>query len=447
MKNSSQALAAMPAASALPRPMAPRRGAAPGLKTMAQAETHAWLCFLAVAGSMFLNFVLAVANAHGIGMNNTSVTVAQIAVTALSGGLILLWPIRLTIQEQFSLGAMLLLLLMGTAINGFDAKAIYDCVFIPLYIALGRSARFVKPMWMHCLLIAVCLVVALEAVAPTAFTTLANPSRVLIATRSWVANAGLSAKMQDGLYAGAYRSGGSFFAISSHRVGGPFLEPLSLGYFGFIMAAYYGAVYNGRMIVRLGCIAVCLLLALISDSRAASALIALSAVIFLLRIRLNPLAAFVAPVIVLVGTGLYYAFSHGDDSSELVYRIGLTFDVISQTSVWNLLIGNVFSERIGDSGILYMMRAMGFLGIFVGIFHYSGIWTRRPGGNATLSGIISFYITAMLLFGGAVFSIKTASLLGFLVGVASWPADVSRYALATISRKTPKYPSVKRVYA
>jgi hypothetical protein len=197
-----------------PMPHAIRRGASlrPGVrrKTRAEisadkAEKHAWRCYLAVVFSMFLNMLLAIGNANGVGMNNSKVVIIQIIVTLLSGSLILANPIRLKPAEQYTLGGMALLLVIGAGFHGFNPKALYDCLIIPLYIMLGRSARQVRAEWMHWLLAAVVFVVGMEILTPSIFTRIVNPGDYFMATRDWVAGAGSNAAVRDGLYSGAYR--------------------------------------------------------------------------------------------------------------------------------------------------------------------------------------------------------------------------------------------------
>jgi hypothetical protein len=84
------------------------------------------------------------------------------------------------------------------------------------------------------------------------------------------------------------------------------VEPLSLGYFSVLMAIYYAALFNGRLMLRFGAIGVCLLLALLSDSRAASGLIVLSSLVLLPRLKWPSAAIWLAPVGVLFAAWLVY---------------------------------------------------------------------------------------------------------------------------------------------
>jgi hypothetical protein len=117
--------------------------------------------------------------------------------------------------------------------------------------------------------------------------------------------------VRDGLYSGAYR-GAARSSPSWITAFQPFLEPLSLGYFSVLMAIYYAALFNGRLMLRLGAIGVCLLLALLSDSRAASGLIVLSSLVLLPRLKWPSAAIWFAPVGVLFAAWLVY-LGEGDN--------------------------------------------------------------------------------------------------------------------------------------
>lgn len=404
----------------------PRRRTLPPKQRLKQAEKHAWRCFLVIVICAFLNLVLAIGNAHGVPMNTARVTIIQIAFTLFSGMAILGNPVPLQRQEQTVLGIISLFLVISTIVNGLDVKSIYNCMIIPLYIALGRSARWTKPSWMHFLIGAVTAVVLFEIFFSDKYNTFVAPGKYFLATREWVANGEVNESLKQGLYSGAYRGGGSFFALADHRISGPFLEPLSLGYFGFLMAVYYSALYNGKVIYRLAGIGTALFLSLASDSRAASAMIVIGSAILLTRIKLPKPSMWLAPVAVLFLSWLYYMLSSGDSSGDTIYRLSLTFDGLRTYSVWDIIIGNVWSEQIGDTGIIYVIHCMTLVGLLFAPIYYSGAITREQGTNPTFFAVMGFYITTTLLFGLALFSIKTASLLGYLIGIASWSGAITR---------------------
>jgi hypothetical protein len=46
----------------------------------------------------------------------------------------------------------------------------------------------------------------------------------------------------------------------------------------------------------------------------------------------------------------------------------LTFDGLREFSVWQVMVGNIDSAHLNDTGILYLIKTMGLWGLFIGIF-------------------------------------------------------------------------------
>jgi hypothetical protein len=128
---------------------------------------------------------------------------------------------------------------------------------------------------------------------------------------------------------------------------------------------------------------------------------------------------------VLLFIAWFYYSHHADDGGELYYRISLTFEGLAGSNAWEMLIGDVNTQHANDSGFLYLTYNFGLFGVFLAVFYYSGLFTRKTGSNPSLFICFSLLATLTLLFGGALLSIKSASLMGFLVGLAGRPpADV-----------------------
>lgn len=377
---------------------------------------HAWHCFLAMAFSMLLNFFLSILNANGVGMNTSLVTIIQIVVTLACGSLLFSRHTRFRALPILALAALVAMLVIMNLIKTPNAKAFYDFMVIPLYIGLGASAVDVPQKWMSGLFWLVVAVVVFEVALPSVYTSMVNPGAFFMATREWVAAQGGNDALNDGLYVGAYRSHGSFFALSDHRVGGPFLEPLSLGYFAVLMTIYFMGFRDGKIFYRTMTVFACLLLSLLSDSRVASALIVISAIVLFFRPRLPSAAVWcTAPAVFLLGWIGFLtkpSFLVGDFG----YRMALTFSPLGEIDVGRLLIGDVPTERMGDSGALYMIYNLGPIGFFLALWYYCGLITRSKNQSSSVFMLLSLFASTTLLFAGALFSIKTASLMGFLVG-------------------------------
>lgn len=379
---------------------------------------HALLSFAMLCTAMFVNLILAFLHARGLPSSSGIVVAVQASVTAFAVPA-MFWPRVVFKGLAFgALGLIVFLTLVTNILNPFNIKSIYDTLLIPIYIALGMSALYVRPKWMNYLLLFVIAIVLIEVLFPTVYVNLFDPAGYFSSTREWVAGQKASAASKDGFYTGSYRAGGSQFAFTDHRIGGPFLEPLSLGYFAFIMSTYYAGLYRGSALLRIIAILACVSLALASDSRVPTALILLSTFFLILRPRLPIIVLWLTfPVVVLTFALVYYTPSevfYGDT----YYRLGITFDALQTVNIGQIMVGMVPLERAGDSGILYMLRCVGLFGAPVAIWFYCGAYVYRSGTNVAFLVVIAVYLTITLMFGGAALSIKTASLVGYLVGLA-----------------------------
>jgi hypothetical protein len=399
-------------------PVSTRQGR-PTFDVGSENSRKAFWCFVLLCLSMFVNLILAFLRARGLPVSAGTVMAVQALLTALAVPAFLSPRVRFRGSALFALSFIAFSALVMNFLNPFNIKTMYDSLLIPIYIALGMSAAYLRPKWMNYLLLFVLLIVLMEIFLPSMYLSLFDPAGYFSGTREWVAKQKLNEAAADGFYVGAYRWDQSVFSFADHRIGGAFLEPLSLGYFAFLMSTYYAGLYRGPWMVRAAGIAVCVCIALSSDSRVPTMLILLGTL--LLTIRWRP------PVIVLwlafplVITTIFYAylaqfeFLYGDTFG----RLSITFDALKTVNIGQILVGMVPLERAGDSGILYMLRCVGLFGVPIAIWLYSGAYTRQTGTDVAFFVMIAVYLSVTLMFGGASLSIKTGSLLGYLVGLAS----------------------------
>jgi hypothetical protein len=383
-----------------------------------ERELWPFMCFAVLCAAIFLNMILAFLHARGLPASANLVIVAQVIVTAFALPAFASRRVGFREPALLALAIIVFSAVVTNMLNPFNPKTIYDCLLIPIYIALGMSASYVRPKWMNYLLLVVLVTVLMENFFPSIYASVFDPAGYFSATREWVANQKENAASADGLFRGAYRGGGSQLSFADHRISGAFLEPLSLGYFSVLMAIYYTGFYRGSTVVRVGAIAICLCLALASDTRIAIALILLSTLFLTFRPRLPVLVLWLTfPIVAAIITGIYFA-SVSSLFGDTSLRLAITFDALGATGLGSVLVGMVPLDRVGDSGILYMLRCVGLLGMLIAIWFYSGAYTYRPGANVAALVMIAVYLSISLVFGGAALSIKTASLLGYLVGLA-----------------------------
>jgi len=377
-----------------------------------------WLVVIATS----FNFMLSFANARGIGVSGTHVQIVQLAVTGLALAMTLLrgGP---AVPLAFPILIALFLFLCGVA--GFaagssDIKTIYDVLLLCTFIALGSTLRRVPLRFLNLVLGLAAVVALFEYFFATAYTQLVDPLGYFGNTRAWVAAAlGDTFTEGAGLAISTIRGGGeSWLGLSTtgHRVGGIFLEPLSQGYFAAILAIFYCFHFRDDFWRRTLACLVCLMLALISDTRVAVLLIGFFYLAAPVARRLPPQLAYFIPIAGLAAGLLTYAtLTLGDSTSEFVFRMSLTFDTLLKSPLYNVLSGGVDLTFAADSGIVTLLSRAGLLGLLVFFVVCSGLASmQRREPMVLILVVIYLFVTAM--FGAAFLSIKSAAILGLLIG-------------------------------
>ena len=292
---------------------------------------------------------------------------------------------------------------------------------IPIFIIFGSVIRQFPFKAFKLIFIAVCATCALDAFFVGLYTTLFNPLAFFRNTRTWVADHLSAGADEMGLYTGANRGGGSFFGfLTDHRIGGPFLEPLSLGYFAVVASMFVAIWYRHYPWHRSLAFAVSLTLALLADSRVPSAVIILFFGLSFLQTHIRLSWTAIAPVIVLLAAFFFYLLSDGRlAESETPRRIAITFDVVAETNIFEFFTGALSNTQFADSGILYLVFAATLPGMLLCLYLFSGALSSTSLTPPVLPLMASIYITTTALFGGAFLSIKTSALLGIMLGAAS----------------------------
>lgn len=401
----------------------------PGRSPNSQTR-NAWLDQIAVMiviAAISMNGLLAVINNHVVGMNITVVTAVQLTITAAAIAAAVVRGPQLTWTFWSSC-----LLLFGLATlsalyhEAVDFKTVYDATVVPTFIALGATIhRFRLRAFMHIFYV-ILAVALLEALLPQVYAYIFNPLSYLSSTRDWIADEAATRSINDGLYIGANRSGGSVFSfIAGHRVGSIFLEPISLGLFALIFTFASALVHRTNPIRHGIIIFLCLLLSMMSDSRMATALIILSAIISYTSIRVSYAFIFSGPLLILLVAAIIHYTGASNDYGDLSYRLAMVFNSIDKASFADALLGGVIVEKSGDNGLGLLISSFGIIGAIIILYINCGILNSRWDHFTIVPVLGTMYFTTSLLFGGASFSIKTAAFFGFLLGAAgkSLPFD------------------------
>lgn len=376
--------------------------------------------FWLVAAGVSFNFFLAIANAHVLSVSGTHVQIVQLAIT---GAALLLTFLRGGPKVPFAFPALVVAFIMLCAISGFaagasDLKTIYDVVLLCTFIALGSTVGRMPLRVLNWMLALSAAVAVFEYFAPAIYTQLVDPLGYFANTRAWVAQA-LGDTFAEGAglgFNGTRGSGESWLGLTEggHRVGGIFLEPLSQGYFAAVLAIFYCYHFQDDFRRRTLACLVCLGLSLISDTRLAVLLIVFFYIAAPAARRLPAQLAYVVPALGLaIGMAVFAVFN--DSTSEFVFRLSLTFKTLLHTPLYNVLFGGVDLTFAADSGIVTILSRAGLLGLVVFFVLATGMASMHRRVSTVLI-LVSVYLLATALFGAAFLSIKTAALLGLLIG-------------------------------
>lgn len=204
--------------------------------------------------------------------------------------------------------------------------------------------------------------------------------------------------------------------LGSHRVSSVFLEPVSLGNFAVIVAAWGLAKTRSEWKNGLFFVATAVVMITLSDSRYGIGALSLILLIRWLPIRPLNFAVSVLPLVcmaALVLIGLFYQGNYADNILGRLYTSGqslLGFNVLMV-----LGIEGAFSFFY-DMGYPYTLTR---LGLPLTVFLWFAIWMipMPDKVGARFRMFISLYIALILCISGtAMFALKTAGILWFLVG-------------------------------
>jgi putative polymerase len=366
--------------------------------------------------AVLMNAILAFVNNNIMQISGTSVKIVQafILFCCVAFSVISIRDIRA--RFLILLYIVIMSLIVTNFVNDIDIKTFNDTLIIPIFMLLGFRISKIREGHISLLLAIVVASVILEVYAESVYLKIFNPASYYYSTREWVAELGNNAAAKDGYYYGSYRAGESVFALASHRVGGLFLEPLSLGYFSVIIANYYIFVSDKALTRKIGFVVVCLFLCLSSDSRVSAALICISLLLYVSRIRLPHHSILIIFPAVFSAALITYLFAVKMPFDDTLGRLDVTFGALANGDLVAMIFGNVPLERFGDSGMIYLIRCVGLLGFPAAIVIYTGYPLLNSRVNVNFMIAMVLYFSVTLLFGGAVFSIKTASLYGGLIG-------------------------------
>jgi len=243
------------------------------------------------------------------------------------------------------------------------------------------------------------------------------------------------------LYISGFRPDGRslFPFLGEHRVSSIFIEPVSPG--NFAVAVFFWALVRSRYEKKVyyGLFLMAIFLTIMADNRFSAFLCIAALCASMIPLRYLHTAIAAAPFVAVPGLLLLAAvFPNWEIDNSTVARFIYSGYVLSGLNLWDWLgVGTASSD--GDSGYAYTITQIGLLG-FIALW---GLFMTLKNTNAQFQlyrSLCGMYLAAILCVSYSCYSIKTASLLWFLLGAlsvargyVSIPLPAARQGLAPAS--------------
>jgi putative polymerase len=378
------------------------------------------LPLMLILAAMLFNLFLCFANTHLFSITSLHVVVCEIVI--VSAVMVGSW-------RQYDIGAVWLLffvvlyllffsLVRSFNSNGaFDPKGIRDFVIPIAFFVLGRG---VKDLRYADFVVTVCASVVLvfavlEYAFPESYLNLFNIIGYYIA-RGSVEASRLEILSSNLFVSGIRPEGRTFFPfLGDHRVSSIFLEPVSLGNFGAVTFAW--AVVRSRFEGKISwtLFTMSVLIIILADSRFAAYLCVLSVFAMLLPPSSWDYVVFCTFPILFVALLLISNVSGITIDNGLMGRLASSSQVLASFDVYNWLGLTNPTEPTLDAGYAYLINQMGLIGILAIWIIFSAI----PSSSVQFHCfrlLVGFYLAALFCISYSPLTIKTASLLWFLLG-------------------------------
>lgn len=390
---------------------------------------------LIVAGCVLFNLVLCFLNTRVMSVSGAYVILCELALVGCALGY---GARHIDRRKMYWLAVLymqaMLLVVLSVAKEEILAKPLRDVLILPVFMLLGLSAyrlRFTPVLL--ALTGFVTLVALYEALAVDSFLNWFNVRDYFIAKG---AENDFSYTDTDLFVSGIRPQGKFLFDFGFHRVSSVFLEPVSLGFYGFIAGAYAVAAKD-RMTRRqfAALLGMALFLIWISDGR-----MALGALLLLLFGRPvfarldHRFALLVFPALFLLSVAVYAGEWMSTEGEGTGARIHSTLSKLEKADLPILAGVSQFPDLTVDSALLDLINNHGLAGFL--LFWLSPVLFggRLPQEARVYLFGVSLFLALGFLFSAAIFTIKTAALLWFIYGylVIKVPEPEPRRSIAHV---------------
>lgn len=384
--------------------------------TSLRDRAHPAATLLILLAALVFNAAFCFANTTLFAVNDTMVMAAEAMILAAALCFALDRKLGLYVLLAAFLSYAAVLMALRPLI---DPKAVRDVLIPIVFFALGR--RMPDPrladraaLWSGAIVLAFGL---FEYFALEAYVSVFNiikyyVARGTVAPSKVVETAG--ALFESGVRPDA-RALFPFLGI--HRVSSVFLEPVSPGNFGAILILW--ALYRKEMRLRRTLAAMGAVAIILADARFGATVSVAAAIAFYASGRL-PKALFVAaPFLITAAIAIYGLTTAekvwGNDFSGRLLWTAMLLTSLSPEAVFGLSPDKPF---LSDSGYAYTLNQIGLMG-FIALW---ALFVLLPEGSRRawrFKAAAATYICLLLVISDSVYTIKTAALLWFMLGVSA----------------------------
>ncbi len=398
------------------------------------AEGSRWIMLALVFGAVTFNMALCFLNTGFISVSNLHVIGCEALIITAT----LLYAYKALNQTHLLLiGGIVLWTLLLSSLrvifmtdDAFDIKIVRDLIIPIAFFLLGLRVKNLKTAdFIVRLVVLVVLGFALfEYFALDVFVKYFSVAKYYVARGTMEAKQALQSAdlFISGMRPAGAEGGRNLFPfLGDHRVSSVFLEPVSLGNFGVIVAIWAMVRSKFGETYQFGLLAAAFVLIVLADSRFGAYLCILAFVLMLCPLGFAtagvvvlPLVALVVLVIVpVVVTGSYDPQNRYVDNG-FVGRFVLAAQILGDFDVWSWLGLRAARMQTFDSGYAYTISGIGVIGLAA----LWGVLFATEGADRqyyTLRNLMALYYGTILCVSNSPYTIKTASLTWFLIGAAA----------------------------
>jgi putative polymerase len=397
-------------------------------------EGSLWIMLALVFGAVTFNMGLCFLNTGFITVSNLHVIGCEaIIITAT-----LLYAYKEMNQAHLLLiGGIVLWTLLLSSLrvifmtdDAFDIKIVRDLIIPIAFFLLGLRVKNLK----HADFIVRVVVLVVLGFALFEYFALDVFIKYFSVAKYYIARGTMEAKQalqSADLFISGMRPAGAeggrnlFPFLGDHRVSSVFLEPVSLGNFGVIVAIWAMVRSKFGDSYQIGLLLAAFVLIVLADSRFGAYLCILAFVLMLFPLGLATFGVVVLPLVALIVlivvplavTGSYDPQNRYVDNG-FVGRFVLAAQILGEFDVWTWLGLRAAQRQTFDSGYAYTISGIGVIGL-------TALWSvlfaaKGPDRQYyTLRNLMALYYGTILCVSNSPYTIKTASLTWFLIGAAA----------------------------